>query len=454
MACDVLLIDALSPLRVEKGLISPTVATAYLTGFFEQENISFEMLFALPQDDGQIDILKGNKIESGTFAATLKDIAPRMVFFFHDPELIHIVFAVHTEARKILPDAIFCASSITACAQPQFYYDRGFDCICGQDVFSTLPALVKKIKEGQHPSRDVYVIPRQYASLDHFPLIAEKYFNAIQPQWCFPDGHVEPFGLITSSLGCTGGCGHCPNSSFWGTTWVPMSAERIFKEIKKQRELLQVNSFYFGDINFCPNNTVMTENDGVHPYAVERLTRLHQLLDGYAPDIKFISIIRPDTIYTLALHYPQLLETYLKRTSSCFLGFESFSHNVLTGLDKKISRDMMKTAIKALAEKNVTIVASFLVGSPWETEETLAETEAFIMEDLPSSTIPLLNIMTPFPGTKFFSRMHDQGLILASDLTLFNGQHMLYQHPVFRQGELEEKVQQFYYKFFTERYTG
>jgi radical SAM superfamily enzyme YgiQ (UPF0313 family) len=156
----------------------------------------------------------------------------------------------------------------------------------------------------------------------------------------------------------------------------------------------------------------------------------------------------------LAQFYPALLEIYLKRTSSCFLGFESFNTAVLTGLDKKINREMLRAAARILEERNITFVASFLVGSSWETSETLAETEAFIMQELPSSTVPLLNIMTPFPGTKFYDHMQRQSLVTESDLTLFNGQHMLFQHPVFKPGELEEKIQQFYYTFFTERYTG
>ena len=454
MTCDVLLIDTLSALRVEKGLITPSYITAQLTGILEHENISFEVLFALPQDDGSIDILKENKIVSSSFAAALTDISPRMVFFFHDPELIHLVFSVHKQARTILPDAIFCASSITACAQPQFYYDRGFDYVCGQDIFNSLPTLAKKISQGDRPAREICTAPRRYTDLNHFPLVSKKFFNQVTPQWCFPNGQVEPFGLILGSLGCTGGCAHCPNSSFWGTTWTPMSAERIFDEIKLQRDILNVNTFCLGDINFLPNNAVPSPTNGVHPYGAARLRKLDSLLDGYAPEIRFISLIRPDTIMKLFQFYPELLEIYLKRTSSCFLGFESFNPAVLTGLDKKINREMLLAAAKILEEREITFVASFLVGSPWETHETLAETESFIMEELPSSTIPLLNIMTPFPGTNFYSHMHQQGLVTESDLTRFNGQHMLLKHPVFKPGELEEKIQQFYFTFFTERYTG
>jgi radical SAM superfamily enzyme YgiQ (UPF0313 family) len=119
-----------------------------------------------------------------------------------------------------------------------------------------------------------------------------------------------------------------------------------------------------------------------------------------------------------------------------------------------MSKEKIRKAIKILERKGVLIVASFLVGSPWETLDTLRETEDFIMQELPPSAIPLLNIMTPFPGTKFYETIKQQGALLAGDLTLFNGQHLMYKHPVFKQGELEERIQEFYLKFFSERYTG
>jgi radical SAM superfamily enzyme YgiQ (UPF0313 family) len=379
------------------------------------------------------------------------------VLFFHDPELIHLVLAVHEQARHILPDAFFCVGSGTAAAEPQFYIERGFDYICGRcgkDIFHSFPRLVREIKKGQAPPRGIYAVPYHFDNLNQFPLIATKYFNDVTPQWCFPSGHIEQFGLILGSLGCTSGCSHCPNSSYWGTTWIPMSADRIFKEIQVQRQLLQVKTFYFGDMNFFPNNNIMTPTNGLHPLAIERVRQLDALLDGYDVDVKFISTVRPDTINKLASKDPHLLDIYLKHFLCCLLGFESFSPDILAGLNRKITREMLRNAVRELEKRNITIAASFLVGSIHETPETLAQTEAFIMEELPSSTIPLLNIMTPFPGTAFHDYIDKHNLLMENDLTRFNGQHMLYRHPVFQQGELEERIQQFYYKYFTERYTG
>ncbi len=458
MSCDVLLIDTISPLRAEKGLICPLPAAAQMTGVLEREGISFEIVFAVPQEDSTIDIVNGSDIVSGAFEAQLRVFAPRIVLFYHDPELIHYVTPVYQKTRNVLPEAILCISSGLASARPDYFYERGFDYVCGvsgKDVLDSFPQLVKSVIVNQAPPRGrVYSAPRQYDHLNDYPLISRRYFDHITPQWCFPTGDVEKFGLIFGSIGCTGACGHCPNSAYWGTNWLPMSAERIFKEIQFQRTHFGLKTFYFGDLNFFPNNIVASDTNGVHPYAAKRMQKLDELLSIHAPDTRFISTVRPDTLAKLAQHHPDLLERYLKYYHSCFLGFESFSPNVLAGLDRRITTEMLRMAIRVLQERNITIVASFLVGSIWETPETLAQTETFIMEELPSSAIPLLNIMTPFPATAFYDYIIKQNLLIENDLIRFNGQHLLFRHPAFAQGELEERIQQFYYRFFTERYTG
>ncbi|MCX5895077.1 MAG: radical SAM protein [Proteobacteria bacterium] len=454
MTCDVLLIDTLSTLRVARGLISPAPVVAQMTGFLEQAEIPYEILFAIPQDDGSIDLLQENQVVSNRFDTVLKEIAPRTVVFYHDPELVHLMFAVYREARKIIPDALFCAGGILSSALPHYYLEKGFDYIIGQDVYQSLISIIQHIKEAKMPDRGLFSISQPYQDLDYFPFIAQKYFTTIKPQWSFPRGHIERFGLITGSAGCTSGCVHCPNSSYWGTTWRTMSAERIFNEIKFQNELLKVDTFYFGDINFLPNAAIQNDVIIPHPKALERITQLDKLLDEHEYATKFISTIRPDTISLMADYSPEVLDIFLRRFAACFLGIESFSEEVLAGLKAPITKKNIRRAVKLLEQRGIIIVASFLVGSPWETYETLRETEQFILNELPPSAIPLLNIMTPFPGTRFYDSLKSKGLLLERDVGLFNGQRLVFKHPVFKEEELEIRIQEFYYQFFRERYSG
>ncbi len=454
MACDILLIDTLSTLRVEKGFISPSVETAQLSGFLEQEGFSFEVAFAVPRDDGRIDILQKNKVVAGAFPGLLQELSPRIIAFYHYPELVHLVFATQQAARAVLPECVFCVSGITCCALPQLYVDRGFQYVLGQDIYRSLVSLAKKILAGHPPPPGRYQVPHEPYDLDRFPFVSIKFYENAVPEWLFANGHVERFGLINASVGCTGGCAHCPNSSFWGTDWRPMSAGRIIDEIRFQMERLQVQTFYFGDINFFPNARQQNGTLVPHPQAVQRIRQLDRLLTDNGLEVKFITTTRPDTLSFLAEQEPALLDRYLSRFFAIFLGIESFSDETLSHLKNNITRSKIRTAIRELERKGVIIVASFLVGSPWDTWKTFQELEDFIMQELPASSIPLLNIMTPFPGTPFYNTMKKEARLLSDDICRFNGQHLLYRHPVFGQGELEERIQNFYFKFFNERYSG
>jgi len=453
MSITVLLIDTFSSFRVETGLIYPSFITSQMTGFLEREDISFDVLFAVPQDDGSIDVLIDNQLLSNSFEKYLKDLSPQIAAFFPEPELIPPSLSVLEQARSILPETIFVAgtnSGVTFCDQ---YLKKGFDYICGQDLYASFVSLTKDIVKGKPPVEKTYSRPRTYDDMNSFPFISKRFFEHMKPQWCFPSGETLPFGIINDSIGCTGGCAHCPNSSFWGTDWISMDADRIFNEIKFQMDLLGVDTFLFSGLNFFPNSD--GEKDiSPHTKAVKRITELDTLFTDNQLDVKFINTVRPDTVNFLSKNMPDLLDLFLDRVSICFLGIESFSESVLKGLNKKITREMIRHAVTCIKDKDIMIIASFIVGGLFETHETLKETENFIANELPSSCVPILNIMTPYPGSRFFEDLSSKGLIVNTDLNYYNGKHLVFEHPVFKPGELESHVQEFYYRFFTEQFTA
>ena len=232
-----------------------------------------------------------------------------------------------------------------------------------------------------------------------------------------------------------------------------MDAQRIFEEMKFQIDLLGVKTFLFSGLNFFPNSNGEVDTSP-HTKAAQRISELDRLFTENNLDIKLINTVRPDTVNYLAQNMPDLLDRFLDRVSICFLGIESFSETVLRGLNKKITRDMIRNAVQLIKNKNIMIIASFIVGGPWETRETLKETEDFIANELPSSCVPILNIMTPYPGTRFYEDLNSRGLIENYDISCYNGKHLVFKHPVFKPGELEEHVQTFYYRYFMEQFSG
>ena len=83
------------------------------------------------------------------------------------------------------------------------------------------------------------------------------------------------------------------------------------------------------------------------------------------------------------------------------LGVESGSQKMLDHIGKKITLDDIRNTVKILKKNKIKIYNYFVIGLPWETEETVEETVKFAIE-LDSNFISFYTA-TPLPGTKYFA---------------------------------------------------
>lgn len=83
------------------------------------------------------------------------------------------------------------------------------------------------------------------------------------------------------------------------------------------------------------------------------------------------------------------------------IGVESGSQKMLDNIGKKITLDDIRNTVKILKKNKIKIYNYFVIGLPWETEETVEETIKFAIE-LDSNFISFYTA-TPLPGTKFFA---------------------------------------------------
>lgn len=83
------------------------------------------------------------------------------------------------------------------------------------------------------------------------------------------------------------------------------------------------------------------------------------------------------------------------------IGVESGSQKMLDNIGKKITLDDIRNTVKILKKNKIKIYNYFVIGLPWETEETVEETIKFAIE-LDSNFISFYTA-TPLPGTKYFA---------------------------------------------------
>jgi radical SAM superfamily enzyme YgiQ (UPF0313 family) len=81
-------------------------------------------------------------------------------------------------------------------------------------------------------------------------------------------------------------------------------------------------------------------------------------------------------------------------------------------------------AIEKIQSYGILVHASFIVGYDFDTQATLDELIHFIEES--NLLMPLINILTPFPGTRLFKRLEEENRILHKDWSKYDTKHVVF----------------------------
>ena len=118
----------------------------------------------------------------------------------------------------------------------------------------------------------------------------------------------------------------------------------------------------------------------------------------------------------------------LMRNSGCgaiFVGLESISEENLAMMHKGINqRYEYMEAIQKIQSYGILVHSSFIVGYDFDTQSTFDELINFIQES--NLLMPLINILTPLPGTRLYKRFEEEGRILDRDWSKYDTQHVVF----------------------------
>lgn len=142
--------------------------------------------------------------------------------------------------------------------------------------------------------------------------------------------------------------------------------------------------------------------------------------------IRWNAFSRVDTIT------PEIVRTMADAgcQAMCF-GVESGNQEVLDLIKKHSSLAKVKDAMRMAQDAGICALASFIVGLPGETEETLRKTVEFA-EELKHEFGSLygFHILSPFPGTEVREKAAEYGLeILNNDWTHYDANHVVSRTP-------------------------
>jgi len=243
--------------------------------------------------------------------------------------------------------------------------------------------------------------PRSFLeNLDSLPIVDRSLIN--NAAYYRPDTR-SPLGLIEVSRGCPYSCVFCLVSNAFGKKQRCRSVSNIIKEINECVSSHQIYDFHFkSDIfSFDREWTVALCN---------------AIIDNTVP-IRWFANSRVDCL-------DEELLALMKR-SGCFalsLGVESGSQKILDNIKKGITVEQIKETFAACREHGVETYSYFIIGFPWDTEETIGETIA--LSRIIDPTYVDFFFPCIFPGTELYSIMREHNLISAGSDAL--GYHQSY----------------------------
>jgi anaerobic magnesium-protoporphyrin IX monomethyl ester cyclase len=202
-----------------------------------------------------------------------------------------------------------------------------------------------------------------------------------------------PAASMITSRGCPGKCTFC-NTDIFGRSIRYRSAENIAKEILSLIENYRIKEISFYDDTFTINKknvenfcAILIEND---------------------IDITWSCMSRIDCVSPYLLKQMQKAGCH----SICY-GIESADETILANINKKIYLKQVPEVIKWTRQANIDVRASFMLGNPGETEESLKKTIDYAISLKPD--IFVFNLATPFPGTEMFNWAKGNGYLKTTD---------------------------------------
>jgi radical SAM superfamily enzyme YgiQ (UPF0313 family) len=215
--------------------------------------------------------------------------------------------------------------------------------------------------------------------------------------------------IVQTTKGCPFHCEFCAVHAFDGQTIRHKTIEQVLREIKgitsRDSTYKKKQAIFFADDNIVADKAFAKELFlAIKPYNVNWMCQAS------------VNISQET----------ELLE--LMRESGCgavFIGFESVSQDNLAMMQKGINRRYnYMEAINKIQSHGILVHSSFIVGYDFDTPATFDELIGFIRES--NLLMPLVNILTPFPGTKLFKRFEAEGRILHKDWSKYDTQHVVF----------------------------
>ncbi|MFZ5572402.1 MAG: B12-binding domain-containing radical SAM protein [Thermodesulfobacteriota bacterium] len=227
--------------------------------------------------------------------------------------------------------------------------------------------------------------------------------------------------IVQSTKGCPFDCEFCSVHAYDGQQIRHKTVEQVLDEIRDIHDssaTYKKKSIFFADDNIIANKK----------FARDLFTALKPYRLNWSCQAS-INVARER----------ELLE--LMKASGCgaiLIGFETISRDNLAMMGKNVNlKNDYIEAIQIIQSFGIMVHSSFIMGYDFDTPAVFDELIDFINQT--NLLMPLINILTPFPGTRLFHRLEQEKRILHKDWGRYDGKHVVYKPVHMEPDELEEE---------------
>lgn len=378
------------------GSCLPSLGMAYIAAYLEKQGFKARIIDCTAQRYGLEELENIFK--------TMPQ--PRFVGFSATTPLINNVFAIAKLCRRYFPETVIVAGGV----HPTVLPDETLSCpdidvvvrgegeetmvelARGKDLGSIAGISFKKDGKSTHnPDRPLI------ADIDEIPppayhlLPMDKYYPATGSYARLPA--MSMF----ATRGCPGRCTFCYRT-FYGKVR-KRSPENMLREIELLHTQYGIREIQFYDDTF----TAFTET----------VLKFCDLLKKSRLPIAWSCFTRVDFV----------TEDLLKamKSAGCHLilfGVESADETILKNIEKRINLDKVREVVRLARKIGIDTRASYMLGNPGETEETIKKTIDFAFKlDTDQAHF---NITTAYPGTELYGWAKENGYLLENTWSQYN----------------------------------
>ncbi len=231
--------------------------------------------------------------------------------------------------------------------------------------------------------------------------------DSLEPAWHLLDWedyhyNTYPWGRMASVLtsrGCMMGCSFCAQRLFWRGQWRARDPEKVVEEMRHLVEKHGVEH--------------ITLIDAYPTYDRGRWERILDLLIEADLGVTLLMETRVEDI----LRDEDIMQKYRDAgVIHLYVGAESSTDEMLESLNKGTTVNQNQRALALCREHDIMTEASFMLGFPSETWESIRKTTEVAIKLNPD--IAVFPVLTPMPFTPLWEQMKDR--IRVTDYSLYN----------------------------------